>query len=887
LEDLVSEALKHTYARTNQFEVAERLAGLQEKFRVLNYDTLADALRDRLGEAERVPYKWTPEVLSLFLQLSDRPAQNSRVEDLELLKPPESPAQLTWSGILADDPLDDEDGVWSTVDFAAKSSEDEGSLITPDRSLQESKASSVASNVEEDYALMPTYIVAEDSKSLDQVFGAQFWTTKATISRETAGNLHNIDKLERSWLVTELQAVREILFMLSGLPTSLFSSHDAVNISVNTKYALHHSSENTFHHILQTFAVIGTKLDRLREWAGKKQDVALVQTFGAALEERLRHFDSILSEMQSRFVASQREVVVSLLALRNEVQSAARPLLQLSEIVADLDGTSKDEPFRFMDLLFDQASLKQASGDHEGFECMAKMFFQCFQTYLKPIEHWMDDGELRNDEGTFFISMKGEVTQSSSLWSEQYQLLNTSSGHLLAPTFLHTAVKQVFNIGKSVVFLKKLGSFDEPSRRDRAQEFRLTYDSVCSPGSSDSLIPFSELFNIAFDNWMHSRQQSSLSTLRDLLYSQCGLWRLLDALEYIYFLKDGALSTTVAVAVFDRIDRNTQAWNDRYILTELFRGVYGSLESVDAGKLSIRSTPGGYRDLQNKRRSVKILGSIIVEYNIPWAIANIVRKPSIVIYQRICTLLLQIRRAKHLLERQRLLTTHQSSPDNTSGDEANENSQIYALRLRLLVFTNALYAYLTETALAPSAAEMRKAMAAAGDVDAMIAVHEWYITHLEAQCLLSQKLAPIHQAIISLLDLAILFSDIQASYNGERQANLTNRSVLSTASTQRWRRRRSRRPRGRGDRPAATSSSSEDEDADDEDEAANGVDTSYISTAETTYLERLRKLREQFDRLYGFVSVGLQAVGRTGGEPCWEVLAERLAWGKGPVGEGY
>lgn len=887
MKDHVSEALKHSYARTNQFEVAARLAGLQEKFRVWNYDTLADALRDRLAEAEQVPYKWTPEVLSLFLQLSDQPAQNSRVEDLELLKPPKSPAQLTWSGILADDPLDDEDGVWSTVDYAAKSSEDEGSLITPDRSLQESKASSVASDVDEDYALMPNYIVAEDNKSINQVVDAQFWTTKAIISREQAGTLHNSNNLGRLWLVTEMQAIREILYMLSGLPTSLFSSHDSVNISVNTKYALHHSSENTFHHILHTFAVIGTELNRLREWAGKKQDVALVQTFGAALEERLRHFDSILLDMQSRFVSSQREVIVSLLALRNEVQSAARPLLHLSEIVADLDGTSKDEPFRFMDLLFDQASLRQASGDLDGFEYMAKMFFQCFQTYMKPIEQWMDDGELGNDDGTFFISMKGEVTQSSSLWSGQYQLLNTSSGHLLAPKFLHTAVTRVFNVGKSVVFLKKLGSFDEPCRRDRAQESRLDYDSVCSPASSNSLIPFSELLNIAFDSWLYSRQQSSLSTLRDLLHSQCGLWKSLDALEYIYFLKDGALSTTLATAVFDRIDRKTQAWNDRYILTELFRGVYGGLEHVDAERLSIQSSPGGYRDLQNKRRSVKILGSISVEYNIPWAIANIVRKPSIVIYQRICTLLLQIRRAKHLLERQRLLTTYQPSPDNTSDDEANENSQIYALRLRLLVFTNTLYAYLAETVLATSTAEMRKVMAAAGDVDAMIAVHDSYIAHLEARCLLSQKLAPIHQAIISLLDLAILFSDIQAFYNGERLADLTNRSVLSTASTQRWRRRRSRRPRRSGNRPTATSSSSEGEDTGDEDEAANSVDTSYISTAETTYVERLRKMREQFDRLYEFVSVGLQAVGRTGGEPCWEVLAERLAWGKGPVGEGY
>lgn len=88
---------------------------------------------------------------------------------------------------------------------------------------------------------------------------------------------------------------------------------------------------------------------------------------------------------------------------------------------------------------------------------------------------------------------------------------------------------------------------------------------------------------------------------------------------------------------------------------------------------------------------------------------------------------------------------------------------------------------------------------------------------------------------------------------------------------------------------AHAASSSDDDDNDNEgDEGAQDVDTSYISTSETTYVDRLRKMREQFERLYGFVSVGLQAVGRTGGEPCWEVLAERLAWGRsgGEVGEG-
>ena len=862
--------MKHPSPRTNQFEVAARLKGLQEKFRVLNHDGLADALQDRLAEVEQVPYNLTPEVLSLFLQLSDQPVKNSNVEDLELLKPPDPPPPLTWSDILAADPLDDEEGVWSTVDFAADTSEDEGSISTPDLSRQELEVPSVSNNNDERGALAQTYIVPQDDNALREVVGAQFWTMQVKVSREQAEDLHDTNKLDGLWFITELQAVREALFMLSGLPTSLFKLEDPVTISLNMKYALRHSSEHSLRHILHSYAVTGTKLNRLRAWTAKKQHVPLMQTFRAATEQRLRNFTKTLSEMQTQFVAPQEEVVVSLLGIYSDMKLAARPLLQLSEIVADLDATCNAEPFRSLELLFNRASSNQASGDDESFEYMAKLFFQCFETYLKPIRQWMNNGELVEDDRTFFVSMIREKTEPALL--EQYRLLEASPGHLHSPNFLHTAAKKIFKIGKSVVFLRKSGAFEDPLCEEQAQEPQLDYKSVCLSGSFTSLAPFSELFDMAFDDWMNSKQHTSLSVLRDRLFSQCGLWRSLDALEYIYFLKDGALSSIIATTIFDKIDRRKETWNDRFLLTELVQGVYGSLQFVDTEGLAVRSAVGGYRDIQNRRRSVKILESVSIEYNIPWDVANIIKKSSTITYQRVFTFLMQIRRAKQIVERQRLLEYRLSPLDS----EDIENYHIYSLRLRLLWFTNTLYAYLTETVLAPSTADMRKRMATAEDVDAMIAVHETYIAHLEDQCLLSKKLAPIHQAIISLLDLTILFSDTQASNAGEKFFDLTNRSIVSTASQAASQHRR----RSRKDGAVSSSSpSSSSDDDDDDDDDRDEVDTSRIPAHETTYADRLRKMREQFDRLYGFVSVGLQAVSRTGGEPVWEMLAERLAWG--------
>ncbi len=868
-QDLVSEAVKQPHARTNQFEVTARLTGLQEKFRILNNDTLADALRDRLDELERIQYSWAPEVLSLLLELSDQPAQKSRLEDLELLKPPDSPRPLTWSDILADDPLDDADGIWSNVDFAAGSSDDGGSVVTPEDVAQRSEATNVFADDEGDLDLRQAYIVPEENKPLEEIIGSQFWTSQVHFAQDEANGLDDASKLDDLWRISELEAVREVLFMLGGLPTSLFKREDNVNVSTNMKYALQHSSVDAFHHVLHSFTAIGTTLNELRAWTTRKQDVPLMQTFRAATEERIRSFNSALSDMQTELIASQQEVVVSLLAVQNGVRISVRPLLQLSNIVAKLDGSAPGEPFRALEALFQQASLCQASGDTEGFEYMCHIFFQCFQTYLKPLQDWVERGELGNNGGTFFVSMNEETVEPALLWSEQYHLEETTSGRLLAPAFLHAAAKKICKIGKSVVFLKRLGAFEELSREDRNQAFKMDFESVYG---STSLVPFSELFDLAFDKWMDGKRHNSLSVLRHCIFTDCGLWRSLDALEYIYFMKDGALSNTAATIVFDRIDSNKGAWNDRFILTELVRSVYASHQSVVTEQLTVRSSVGGYRDTQNRRRSVKILASMSIEYTIPWAVANIVGRPSTRIYQRIFTFLLQVRRAKHLLERHRLLTQSNSPSDNTN----HENNQLYSLRLRLLWFVNTLYTYLTESVLAPSTAKMRTRIAGAEDLDAMIAIHASYIAHLEDQCLLSKKIAPIHQAIISLLDLVIQFSDTQAHYAGERLADLTNLSMVSAVSQRVSQRRRRRSRKG----SAAYVASSDDSD-DDRDDQGQDVDTSYITPGEKSYVDRLRKMREQFDKLSGFVGAGVQAISRSGGVPSWEVLAERLAWGKG------
>lgn len=205
----------------------------------------------------------------------------------------------------------------------------------------------------------------------------------------------------------------------------------------------------------------------------------------------------------------------------------------------------------------------------------------------------------------------------------------------------------------------------------------------------------------------------------------------------------------------------------------------------------------------------------------------------------------------------------------------NEDGEVdlsYSLRHHLLWLANTIYIYLMQIVLGPSCVDLRKEITHATDVDAMITVCDRYVLRLEDQCLLSKRLAPIHQAIISLLDLGIHFSDAHAQYAGEKTFDTTNRSIASNVSQLTpWRRRRRR-------------NEDYENDSSEDDEDDGGVDTSYISFQETTYVDRLQKMQEQFRRLCEFVTVGLRGVSRAGGEPCWGILAEDLDWNRDETG---
>jgi gamma-tubulin complex component 5 len=610
-KDAASRGLRgYQYARTNQFDVRAKLDGFDEKFRVLNRNDLANALLERLKELDKVSNKWTPETLSLLLQLSDRPVEKSNVDDLDQLKPPRSPPPLTWAEIIADDPLDEE-GVWESIDYAAESSEDEANYRTQNAKVPELTPDSSIS--EEDLQVDPdAYVIRVHDAALSEIRNRQFWNDGREDQADTSTKEGSSKPTGHREEITELQIIREVLFMLAGLPTSLYSTDTTLNeFKVNKAFGSGHATAVSLNDVLSNLGEIGSQVYRLRKWTGNKPPIPLFQTFEAAVVKRLSEFDRNLAGLQSRYLCPSTPIVVSLLEVHDEVRRVSGPVLQLAALVVAVMPSLSGNPFLHLEALFDHTSLAQMSGDAELFLFFAEMFLDCLQPYLKPIKTWTEQGELGPDDETFFVFTNDKSSDVASLWHDKFAIRRRPNGDLHAPRFLRPAARRIFNTGKSIVFLKELGTHHTYTQSTGAEP-RLDFETICGEDGSFTFSPFSELFDSAFETWVSSKFNLASTILRQKLSSECGLWDVLDTFRIVYLSADGSLFQDFADLVFERMDELDSNWNDRYLLTELVHGIYGSvLAPGHAERLVVRKST-----TKRRSRSVKNLAAVSIDYNV-------------------------------------------------------------------------------------------------------------------------------------------------------------------------------------------------------------------------------------------------------------------------------
>ena len=841
LKDNFSRQLRHhNYARTNQFEVAERLDGLQEKFLVLNHEELADALHDRLRElkiATPAPETWLPDVLHLLLQLSDDPVRKIRLDDLDKDKIcVEEVRPLRWAEVELEDPIDRKSKVWEIPDFSDLSSDEDDIFIAP----IESSSPSAPEKDEDADEISP-----ENAYLLDRDLTTQLDDDLLTLRQIWKA------ETEAKIFFTELQAVRETLFMLQGLPTTLFWRVDH-SIEIDKRFCLDHASVHILGDVLESFVTIGLRVDLVRMWLKRQQTVPVMQSVRVGIEETIRGFDSSLSQIQSRLLAPQQFTIVSLAKLSEDVIEQSRLVMQLANFLENLMTTDADG-INCLDLLYTTICSCQASGAEDLLEPLAHLFLKSFEVYLKPIWRWVELGELDSSLKSMFSDETTQERSLTGLWHDWYKLKNEPGPHR-APRLMQPLIRQIFVTGKTVVFLRYLpntgqGRLSAPTALAMAQTWLL---------QPSGLIPFSDALETAIKHAIGGIHRSSSVQLREKLDGECSIWRTLDALHSIFLGKSGWIMDAIDARIFERIDQGSRTWNDRYLLVELCRNAFQGIESIDADRITVRASRSSLQDMQSQRKSVKMLEDLALSYTLPWPVANIVSTGALQSYQRISMFLFQIRRARYVLERRCRITVMSGRLDLSLGGQ----HLAQAIHCQLLIFVNYLYDHLTLFSIEHATAEMHHTLTAAMDVDGMIQAHQSYMAKLEEMCLVSRRVNTIKMAIVIVLDLCIRFSDKVTSSIGPR---LSIDAGSSKSASSRLR-----------SRPSKLES---DEFSSDEGSSDSEGFSTFVTFDKNSFEGELRDIKQQMDRQRSFIVAGIKSTARVEEQRSgWDMLAERLDW---------
>ncbi|RMZ04107.1 hypothetical protein D0864_02813 [Hortaea werneckii] len=807
----------HHFARTNQFAVQDRYDGLAEKFTVRNREDLSDALQTRLKQLP-TQSKWLPEILALLLELSDRPLENTNIEDLDALsKPADLPPQLSWEDIIAEDPLD-EDGVWDDIERGYHSSGDDATIDAED----EPTTSTVATSVDEEdpEVLARLHLVTPDENALNEV-------------RDNLPSKGSTGKQP----ISELVLVRETLMMLRGLKTGVYRLNEKNgDIKVNLDVSLSPAAQGTLQRVCMQVAHIGSRLNLLRKWTQRVQETPFVQSVQSAVESHLSALSLHLNDLEQRFVTPKQNTVVSIIDVRAQAEKLTRPLRYLADVIEHGDSIRpnvRNSHFELLDALFNASCSTQMSGDKDNFKAIIAVFLAGLKTYLRPIAVWVTTGTVSPaSEGEIFVSDSNADCDLSRVWHERWSLRTSVDGGPLMPRLMRPFSAKTFAQGKAKAFLKLLDSRSEDFATESTHTGLSTFlQTLEAEIKSNDLLPVDQLFEDSFTSWLEDSGSDGAETLRAKLLNTGVLYKTFNSQQYAFFGKEGTLFQQFAENVFERMWRRPESWQDSFMLTEYAQSTLGTRDEIEDRSLSIHISGSENRSKQVARPIVQQLGDLQLRMAMPWPVLNITCSSNLPTHSAVFALLLQTLYAATLLR------THVSNLpplSNRSSTLPQQNRTAFLLNWKLTCFVNALHHHITSSAAHLHAAMMTEMQAADG-IDSMSAIWSEYERRLQTALLLAPNLNPIKEAIIGILEMC------------EQFAGQWRRLFPGLAASTNLR---------DTDKPATPSDDDNKGRTDDRGDAM--------------------ELLKQFDRSLSFVKAGLRGLSRAGGDAALEAFAQTL-----------
>ncbi|KAJ3018298.1 UNVERIFIED_CONTAM: Gamma-tubulin complex component 5 [Siphonaria sp. JEL0065] len=275
--------------------------------------------------------------------------------------------------------------------------------------------------------------------------------------------------------ISELDVIREALFVLAGLPTEMFELEaDGLTFKPRMIACLTHLSVELLESILTQFGKWGTIVRKLSSFVKKIQDDTktdnlfqpCLHAISTVVCETLADFQLWVVEMQYYYFnesqilkEGEEKEAASVLILMDRSSERLVPLMQLYIVIGEAakhkrgerEGESEFSPTRFVNTMYSRIVLEhQASGNVVLFRWGVGVFAKVLKPWFDAVERWWLDGSIVGSGVGICCNDSIEI-KSSDFWSSKFTFDKT-----LVPEILQSCYGTVMSIGKCLAMLQEL-----------------------------------------------------------------------------------------------------------------------------------------------------------------------------------------------------------------------------------------------------------------------------------------------------------------------------------------------------------------------------------------------------------------------------------------------
>ncbi|KAH7887320.1 Spc98 family-domain-containing protein [Phlebopus sp. FC_14] len=537
-----------------------------------------------------------------------------------------------------------------------------------------------------------------------------------------------------------------------------------------------------------------------------------------------------------------------------------------------------------LELLLEMAEEQSSMGNTETSRALTAVFAKTIEPIWEMIGKWLKDGmPVRNawdgadarsllDE-EFFIEDNELRVMDPDFWAQGYVL---RKGVLLekddkyqsaVPSFLGPVVDRILGAGKAVGLLRTMGIhfFGEYSEQGRPEG--LAWRSFTKLVASNLTIGRdSESLSHLISEEVSPYCLAAGLRLSRVLTEECDLSRHIVAIEGLYLMTRGDVISNFTDVLFAKMN-SRQSWNDFHFLNSAFSDVIAASNATwietSLVRLSYRGT-----NAASISKTVKAIHGLLMEYAAPFPLTYIFTPTVLQSYGSIFVFLLQIRRAKSVLERILL----RGAVANVG--RRNELKVLYTMRGKLSWFINAFFNFLTTHVIHSQVIKFKRAFQGAKSLDEMIQIHNEHLERLTNQCFLDSATSPISKAVLSVLDMCLHFRTFFTTFAGDTAHDISQLSIsIKRHKSRRLRRQRKNiigfsLPKQKRHDDSEDSEEDSESDVDEEDDDETGLNDApepSFSVMEPSYMEQdvstqLQKLSGELDGLVRYVRRGAESL---------------------------